>query len=235
MAQNRYNLLSFIQADQTPPFRQSDFWSNWDWFVKPLLSSFVRRGPQAFGGRAAAAAGGIAANAAAGPTLPPLWPGDMFALHRLHARKLFDRMATTTTTTTQPSTSDEQQSAAEAYLERLDAANVDTMRDAATKSFGQGSVRSAGNSSTVRPWVKQISSLVDPYSFPLESVVYGAQQTLADSLEVIEQNSSTLERYRRERVIENMQLYEEINRLQSALYVLERLHTNLDRVVSSEG
>lgn len=229
MAQNRYNLLSFIQADQTPPFRQSDFWSNWDWFVKPLLSSFVRRGPQAFGGRTAT--GGIAANAA-GPTLPPLWPGDMFALHRLHARKLFDRMATAAT---QPSTSDEQQSAAEAYLERLDAVNVDTMRDAATKSFGQGSVRSAGNSSTVRPWVKQISSLVDPYSFPLESVVYGAQQTLADSLEIIEQNSSTLERYRRERVIENMQLYEEINRLQSALYVLERLHTNLDRVVSSEG
>jgi hypothetical protein len=199
-----YNLLSFFLADQNPPFPHSEFWPNWQWFVKPLLSTYARRGGQL-------------------KEVPALWPGDTFASHRLQTRRIFDALSSAQ----QPRTSDPGE-----YINRVNAAHERAIRDSMVKSFGENALDNA-NGTSARPWVKKIASLVDPLSFPLESVVYAKQQSIADALEIIEQNTNLLERYRRERVMENARLYEEINRLRGALYVLERLETNLNRVLSN--
>jgi hypothetical protein len=205
----RANLLSFFLADQNPPFPHDQFWSNWEWFVKPLLSTYARHGARLING---------------GNPLPPLWPGDMFAAHRLQTRRLFDKLADSNQSqTTDPSV----------YLSRIDQAYGAAVREAMHRTFGEHATNSTAGT-TARPWAKQIASLIDPLSFPLESVVYAKQQTIADALEIIEQNTNQLEVYRRERIEANAKLYDEINRLRGALYVLQRLDTNLDRVLSSE-
>lgn len=109
------------------------------------------------------------------------------------------------------------------------------IRESMLKSFGDVATENANGTIVAKPWVRRMASLVDPLSFPLESAVYAKQQALADALEIIEQNSNLLERYRRERVMENARTYEEVNRLRAALYVMERLETNLNRVLSDRN
>lgn len=158
--------------------------------------------------------------------LPPLWPGDMFAMHRLHARKLFDELNEINRSDNSSVSNDD----VTAYLNRVKDANLRAIRRASTRSFGEEALNATGHG-TIRPWVKQICTLVDPYSFPLEGVIYSSQRQLAEALEIIEQNTSTLERYRRDVITENLRLYEEVKRLHSASFTLERLETNLNRVL----
>lgn len=206
-----FNLLSYMLADQQPPFARDEFWGNWPWFTRPVLEAYARRG----------------AAVTERNTLPPLMPGDLFAAFKLQCRRALDRL----TSATAVLESAGQQPSADEYLRIADEALRVSTQQALLDTFGEA-VAANNEGNEIRPWVRNLTGLVDPYSFPLESVVYEKQQAVANAIEMIEQNTAALEAHRRERVTANLRLYEEVQRLNSAAYAIEQLPTNLGRVVS---
>lgn len=207
-----YNLLSYMLADPQPPFSRDEFWGNWPWFTRPILEAYTR--------------GGAAVTTRS--TLPPLMPGDLFAAFKLQCRRALDQLTAATAVleaSNQTPTADE-------YLRIADEALRVSTQQALLDTFGEAVVAN-NEGDAVRPWVRALTGLVDPYGFPLESVVYQKQQDIANAIEIIEQNTAALEAHRRERVAANIRLYEDVQRLNSAAYAIEQLSTNLDRVVSS--
>lgn len=206
-AKPRYNLLSFLAVDPNPPIRPDEFYSTWDWFTKPLLQAYVSSGAKAF---------------QTATKLPPLFPGELFSTFKLEMRKLLDEMS---------AIRDSNSSVGE-YLQRSEKNMKDTLESVARDIFGELTVtNNDGGENADAAWVQNLCTLVDPYSFPLESVVYGKQQKIADAVEIIEQNTAALEAYRREQIQRNAELYEETNRLASTVYAMQKINKNMDRVL----
>lgn len=206
-AKSPYNLLSFLAVDPNPPVPPNEFYSTWEWFTKPLLQAYVSNGAKSF---------------ATATKLPPLFPGDLFSTFKLEMRKMLDAMSDIRDSST---TSEE-------YVQRSEKVMRDVLESVARDVFGETTVtNNDGGENADAVWVQNLCTLVDPYSFPLESVVYAKQQTIADAVEIIEQNTAALEAYRREQLQRNAELFEETNRLSSAVYAMRRISENMDRVL----
>lgn len=209
-ASNRVNLLTFLAKDPNPPISLDAFWSSWDWFVKPLLLSYRDRGFQGM------------------RTLPPLWPNDLFAAHRMHARKLVRELPPAPTPT--PTGNDPSLEAA-----RWDVAYDRAAERANELAFGPANVRDSNGEVATSNLVRQICNLNDPLGFPHESAVYETQANLASALEVIERNTNTLEQTRRRYAFDNERAYAEVQRLHGTIQAIERLPVNFKRIINREA
>lgn len=212
----RPNLLTFLQRDLESPVPLSEFWNYWDWFTRPLLVAWQRYG------------GAQAVDKM--PTLPPLWPHDLFFAHRLHCRKAYviwereARKLDSGMTLT-----------AEQMIASWRNAMEQAARDSVARTFSSETLAATDGSSTASSWVQDMCQLWDPLSFPSDSAVYGNELVLAQALASIEENSSRLEQLRRQKTFENDELYHDIDRLHSTLKALELLPNNLNRQIESKN
>lgn len=200
-------LLTFLASDPDPPIPLSTFWSNWDWFVKPLLLAF-QQSNYSFKDQ---------------QRLPPLFPADLFAAHRLHARQLYEQLK---------ERSPQSSLTAEQVIDRWEQAHTLAVRQANEAVFGRQALANSNGSVAVSTWVQQLCRIVDPLSFPIESAVYASQLSMAAALEMVERNANLLESNRRQLVMQNERLYAEVQRLTSAVFAIESLPANLNRIVN---
>lgn len=205
MASTTANLLDYLRVDANPPIAIDRVWTDWDWLVRPLLGAYAQTQKVPFG---------------TDSKLPALFPGDLFSTHRLHTRNAYR----------------EKWLAAESgrpidFATALNRANARATEAAFGERAMQNEIRGSAGTGLIAPWVTHLCTLVDPYEFPLESVIYAKQRGLVEALDTIKLNVDEMEQYRRERVSENMRLYDDVRRLTSTLYAMRRLRENVDRVI----
>lgn len=186
------NLLAFLLTDPNPPIDPSRFWTDWSWYIRPMLLAYQQEGKRSTSNDTT--------------TLPPLFPGSLFATHRLQTRRLRNE----------------------------DDWSVANDEKRVTKlSFGTNTVAASDGTATNDPntasWITKICTLLDPLEFPLESVVYASQQIVTDALQTIADNERALETFRRDQTNANRLLFAELKSLHSALFTLQQLKTNLNR------